>query len=72
MYSVDTFFFVGGFLVAYAFIKDQTKSGLKYLYAILNRFLRFLPSYFIAIMLYYAISPHIGSGPFWESQIPLM
>lgn len=69
LYAVDVFFFIGGFLIAYAFIKDQTKSGMKYFLAVVNRILRFWPSYFMAILLFYAILPHTGSGPFWKQAM---
>lgn len=42
---------------------------MKYLLAAINRILRLLPSYFMAIMIYYAVFPHLGSGPFWQSEI---
>lgn len=38
---------------------------------ILNRILRIIPSYFVAIMIYYAVFPHLGRGPFWQNQLPM-
>ena len=64
-FSVDAFFFIGGFLVAYAFLKEQSTSFFKYPLAIFNRFLRLIPAYFVAIMIYYSVFPHLGSGPLW-------
>jgi peptidoglycan/LPS O-acetylase OafA/YrhL len=71
LYSVDVFFFVGGFLLAYGFLKekDKIKSNSKYGLAILNRYLRIVPSYFIAIMIYYSVYPHLGNGPFWDQSL---
>ena len=69
LFAVDTFFFVGGFLVAYVFLREHVKTGLKYPLAILNRYLRFVPSYLLAILLFYSIMPHLGSGPYWNFQI---
>lgn len=69
--AVDTFFFVGGFLVAYSVLKeDKVKTKLKYPLAILNRYLRFVPSYLMAILLYYSVMPHLVSGPFWYQNTP--
>lgn len=68
LFSVDVFFFVGGLLVAYVVLRDSSKSHLKYLVAILQRVLRFWPSYIFAIMFYYAIYLHLGSGPNWGSD----
>lgn len=67
LFAVDTFFFVGGFLVAYVFLRERSNSNLKYPLAILNRYLRFFPSYFLTILIYYTIFPHMGSGPLWRS-----
>ena len=69
LFAVDTFFFVGGFLVAYVFVREGSKSGLKYPLAILNRYLRLVPSYFLTMLIYYTIFPHMGSGPFWRKNI---
>ena len=64
-FSVDAFFFIGGFLVAYAFLKEQSTSFFKYPLAILNRYLRLIPAYFVTMMIYYHVFPHLGSGPLW-------
>jgi peptidoglycan/LPS O-acetylase OafA/YrhL len=64
-YAVDVFFYIGGFLVAYSFLKNQMKSLMKYPLAIVHRVLRFWPSYIIAIIIYYSIMIHTGSGPLW-------
>ena len=67
MFSVDVFFFVGGFLVAYAFLKETMNSLLKYPLAIINRYLRLVPAYFMAMMFFYQFLVHMGSGPLWQS-----
>ena len=69
-FAVDTFFFIGGFLVAYAFLKEQSTSFFKYPLAILNRYLRLIPAYFMAIMLFYKVYPHLNSGPYWYQLQP--
>ena len=65
-FAVDAFFFIGGFLVAYAFLKETTTTFFKYPLAILNRYLRLVPAYFVAIMFFYRIFPYMGSGPYWH------
>jgi peptidoglycan/LPS O-acetylase OafA/YrhL len=64
-FAVDVFFFIGGFLVAYSFLRERSKNPLKYPMAILHRILRFWPSYIVTILVYYALFLHTGSGPFW-------
>ena len=66
-FAVDAFFFIGGFLVAYAFLKEPSTSFFKYPLAILNRFLRLIPAYFVTIMILYRIVPYLGSGPYWPT-----
>ena len=63
-FSVDTFFFIGGFLVAYSILKDEL-SVKKYPLAFLNRWLRIVPAYLVAILLFYSVYVHVGSGPRW-------
>lgn len=38
----------------------------------MNRVLRFLPSYLVAILFYYSVFPHLGSGPLWYQNIPAL
>lgn len=64
-YAVDVFFYIGGFLVAYSFLRNNMKSMLKYPLAIVHRLLRFWPSYIMAMLIYYGIMIHTGSGPLW-------
>ena len=66
LFSVDTFFFIGGFLAAYAVLKEPNQSFLKYPLAILNRYLRLVPAYFVAILFFSSILIHLGSGPLWN------
>lgn len=64
-FAVDVFFFLGGFLVAYSFLREKSKNILKYPMAIVHRILRFWPSYLMAILLLYAVFLQIGHGIFW-------
>jgi peptidoglycan/LPS O-acetylase OafA/YrhL len=66
--AVDVFFFIGGFLVAYSFMREKSKSLLKYPMAILHRVLRFWPSYIMVILLYYSVQIHAGNGPLWKEN----
>lgn len=59
-FAVDVFFYIGGFLVAYSFLRNQMKSIMKYPLAIVHRLLRFWPSYIIAMLIYYSIMIHTG------------
>lgn len=70
-YAVDVFFYLGGFLVAYSFLRNQMKSMTKYPLAILHRLLRFWPSYIMALFLYSSIIIHLGEGPFWSKILIL-
>lgn len=64
-FAVDVFFYIGGFLVAYSFLRNNMKSIMKYPLAIVHRLLRFWPSYIMAMVVYYGIMLHTGSGPLW-------
>ena len=41
------------------------KSWVKYPLAVVHRVLRFWPSYIAAMLIYYGIFIHLGSGPIW-------
>ena len=70
LFAVDTFFFVGGFLVAYAVLRETTKSLLKYPLAVFNRYLRFFPSYLMAILIFSSLLMHLASGPYLAINEP--
>jgi peptidoglycan/LPS O-acetylase OafA/YrhL len=63
--AVDVFFYVGGFLVAYALLRNKPSSSAGYLLGILQRALRLWPSYLVAIMILYGLFMHMGYGPLW-------
>lgn len=69
--AVDVFFFIGGFLVAYSFMREKSKSILKYPLAVLHRVLRFWPSYIVVILLYYSVYIHSNGGPLWKENMTL-
>jgi hypothetical protein len=65
-FGVDIFFYLGGFLLGYVFFTQLKKNNpLVYILAMIHRLLRFYPSYLTAILIWYQIFPHLGSGPFW-------
>ena len=45
-------------------------SPIKYPLAILNRYLRIVPAFFVTILIFYTIMPHLGSGPKWSGVGP--
>ncbi len=65
MFAVDVFFFVGGILLVYVFVREKHNGLGKYPLAIVQRFLRFWPSYIYAILVFYSVYLHLGSGPRW-------
>ncbi len=67
-FSVDTFFFLAGMLLAYVILRENSKSPLKYPLGIIQRVLRLWPSYIFTILIYYSIYLHMGSGPNWGSD----
>lgn len=68
-FSVDVFFCIGGFFVAFALIgkfsalKTNNFKLLGKMY--FHRIYRIWPSYVLCILLYYKISIYFGSGPIW-------
>jgi len=63
--SVDTFFYMGGFLFSYLLVKVELKrSKFNHAMALLLRYLRLTPSLGLVMMVYYLILPFLASGPF--------
>ena len=65
--AVDTFFFLGGFLVAYLGVRDLEKRGGKIPYGamVLHRYLRITPAFAFTMVFYSQIVSRIGDGPFF-------
>ncbi len=66
MFAVDAFFFVGGFLIGFLFLKTfARKSTLStFPLAFVQRVLRFWPCFIISILVYWKISSIVGgNGP---------
>lgn len=64
--SVDTFFFLGGFLFALLTVKELQRSRGKFnhMQALVLRYLRLTPSLGFVMMVYYLIWPFLAKGPF--------
>lgn len=66
VYSVDTFFWLAGFLMAYLFILEyNTKKRMNWVYLYLHRFYRILPAYMFVFFSFWAFLKYIGNGPLW-------
>ncbi|EAR92156.2 acyltransferase family protein (macronuclear) [Tetrahymena thermophila SB210] len=75
-YSVDVFFMLGGFFLAYVIadpkiqqsfkVKNFLKMIISYFIAILNRLSRILPTYFIALYVIWQYLSQIGQSPTWS------
>lgn len=69
LFSVDSFFWLGGFLMAFLLLQQlNTPKSLKplgwgYLYA--HRFYRILPAYMFVLFLTWAFTKYAGNGPLW-------
>lgn len=65
IYSVDTFFMIGGFLLAYHSINSMNRGNMKWGLFFLHRFLRIMPVYLITTYFYIFVFPYLGFGPAW-------
>lgn len=69
-FAVDTFFWIGGFLVTIGLLEQiaKAKNFIKfYFFCVLHRFIRIWPTYMLAILLYWKIAPYLSNGPIWLS-----
>eukprot|EP01052_Picozoa_sp_SAG31_P021520 SAG31_NODE_1669_length_7575_cov_2.213483_4_plen_460_part_00 len=78
--SVDSFFFLSGFLFMWPqlrsySISDSTGPGTKmppskfYWKTLLLRYLRLTPMYLYVLMIYIYVNPGLGNGPHWHSGL---
>eukprot|EP00057_Strongylocentrotus_purpuratus_P023831 XP_011678305.1 PREDICTED: nose resistant to fluoxetine protein 6 [Strongylocentrotus purpuratus] len=69
--ALDTFFFLGGLLVAYTGFKYMSKSvgRVNWLVAIVHRYIRITPAMAVVILLYTFVYPYLGEGPFWYKRV---
>lgn len=69
-FAVDTFFWIGGFLITMGMLEQikKVKRFLTfYIGAVVHRFVRIWPTYMIAILMYWKIAPYFGDGPIWRT-----
>lgn len=62
--SVDTFFFLSGFLLSLLTLKELRTRKLNAAMAVLLRYVRLTPSLAFVLLVYYLIWPSLGYGPF--------
>ena len=73
-YSVDSFFFLSGLLVAYLTLREMKRRHAKgktwYAFPALSyyihRYLRLTPAYAFVVFFVWQVVPLMGSGPFWN------
>ena len=64
-FSVDTFFFLSGLLVAYLALREISEKGrLNWIYFFVHRYWRLTPMYAFLILVLMSLSEHMVSGPF--------
>lgn len=69
-FAVDTFFWIGGFLVTIGLVDQmqKAKSFIKFYFgAILHRLIRIWPTYMLAILFFWQVAPYLSNGPIWMS-----
>ncbi|GFR30456.1 nose resistant to fluoxetine protein 6 [Trichonephila clavata] len=67
-YSVDSFFLLSGFLVAYLFFQQSAKNkDIPWLYFYIHRFIRLTPVYMIVLAFHTTLFGYLGSGPVWAA-----
>ncbi|GFT48275.1 nose resistant to fluoxetine protein 6, partial [Nephila pilipes] len=66
-YSVDSFYFLSGFLVAFVYFKQAAKTDGKipWVYFYVHRFIRLTPVYMMILAVYSTLHSYFGSGPLW-------
>lgn len=71
-FSVDTFFFLSGLLVAYLAQKEIREKGkLSWIYFCLHRFWRLTPLYAFVLLVFMSLSVHLLTGPYqWFATDP--
>ncbi|GIY64968.1 nose resistant to fluoxetine protein 6 [Caerostris darwini] len=69
-FSVDSFFVLSGFLVAYLYFQQCSKNGGKipWLYFYIHRYIRLTPVYMIVVAYFTALYNYSNSGPQWPDS----
>jgi peptidoglycan/LPS O-acetylase OafA/YrhL len=70
-FAVDTFFYLGGFVLSYFLLieLEKSKGRLRWGLLYLHRYLRIAPCLAFVIGFDYLIVPNLNSGPLWEGTI---
>ncbi|XP_077529579.1 nose resistant to fluoxetine protein 6-like isoform X2 [Haemaphysalis longicornis] len=65
--AIDTFFFIGGLVVAYSTLMDLQKNGGKknWLLFYVHRYLRTVPMLMVVVVICAFLMRHFGDGPRW-------
>ncbi|KAF2900220.1 hypothetical protein ILUMI_05972 [Ignelater luminosus] len=68
--SVDTFFLLGGVVLAYTFL-IASENGVRFnvIFYYIHRYLRLTPLIAVIVGIYLTILKHFGSGPIWPNTI---
>ena len=66
-FCVDSFFVLSGLLLSYLSIKemDRRQGKFPFISFYVHCLLRLSPVYYLAVILYFKVLPHVGSGPIW-------
>ena len=66
-FPVDSLFVLSGLLLSYMSFKEMDRRQGKFSFTIfyVHRLLRLSPAYYLAMLLYFKLLPHVGSGPLW-------
>lgn len=69
--AVDLFFFIGGFLLAYATLDPRKLKTFNYfcpwnlVKVAIHRVARIWPALFVVLMIHWKLTYHVGHGPLW-------
>ena len=71
-FSVDTFFFLSGFLTAILFVrhaKKERKLSFRFIFLYyIHRYIRLTPTFLLVIFVSIHLTPYFGNGPVYPSQ----
>ena len=67
-FSVDTFFWLSGLLMAFLFLKEVNSGRLNWGLVYLHRYLRITPMVLFCTLFFWSMQPYLGDGPIWFTQ----
>lgn len=67
--SVDVFFYLAGFLMAYFTLKElrQRHGRMNWIIVFLHRLWRMTPTMVVALFFCWTVAPSLGNGPWWRT-----